>query len=75
MLEKMQRLYERGETRLKPNTVTMNSVIDCWAKSGRGTLGARRAESILNRMEKLQIWGRYAQTKCTHVQFCFVGMG
>lgn len=29
-------------------------VIDCWAKSGEGTLGARKAEALLQEMQDLQ---------------------
>jgi hypothetical protein len=29
-------------------------VIDCWAKSGEGTLGARKAESLLQEMQELR---------------------
>jgi len=34
-------------------TVTFNSCIDCWAKSGQGTFGARKAEQLLERMDIL----------------------
>jgi hypothetical protein len=34
-------------------TVTYNSVIDCWAKSGKGVSGARKAERLLDRMESM----------------------
>ena len=37
--------------------VTFNSVIDCHAKSGQGTAGARKAERILERMEMMYIDG------------------
>jgi hypothetical protein len=33
--------------------VTYNSVIDCWAKSGKGVSGARKAERLLERMESM----------------------
>ena len=37
---------------MKPNTISFNSVISAWAKSGeRGA--AQRAESILKRMQEL----------------------
>ena len=29
-------------------------VIDCWAKSGEGTLGARKAEALLQEMQDLR---------------------
>eukprot|EP01083_Nonionella_stella_P034659 94820_1 len=39
-----------GQTHLKPNTITYNSVIDCWAKSGQGVLGARKSERLVRQM-------------------------
>jgi hypothetical protein len=38
---------------LKPNRVTYTSVIECYAKSKQGVVGARKAEEILERMESL----------------------
>ena len=37
--------------------ISFNSAIDAWAKSGEGTLGARRAEQLLHRMEDLYVAG------------------
>ena len=37
--------------------ISFNSAIDAWAKSGEGTLGARRAEQLLHRMEDLYAAG------------------
>jgi hypothetical protein len=47
------RRYEatgRSDKSLKPTRVLMNALIDCWAKSGEGTLGARKAEAIVAEM-------------------------
>jgi hypothetical protein len=40
-----------GEHYLKPTRAVYNALIDCWAKSGRGTYAARRAEALLQEME------------------------
>jgi len=37
--------------------ISFNAAIDAWAKSGEGTLGARRAEQLLHRMEDLYAAG------------------
>jgi hypothetical protein len=38
---------------MKPNRFMYNSLIDAWAKSGRGTLGARKAEALLKEMDEI----------------------
>jgi hypothetical protein len=44
--------YRRGRKDLKPNRYIYNAMIDCWAKSKKGTLGARKAEALLQEMER-----------------------
>jgi len=39
-----------GEHHLKPNRYCYNTLISAWASSGKGTLGARRAEGLLQEM-------------------------
>jgi hypothetical protein len=51
LLATMKKRYEAGEARLKPNLICYNSLIDCWAKSRTGTLGARKAEALLHEMQ------------------------
>lgn len=41
-----------GEHFLKPTRAVYNALIDCWAKSSRGTYAARRAEALLKEMEE-----------------------
>jgi len=53
LLESMERRAAAGDSHLAPNTITYNAVIDAWARSGEGTLGARRAEALLHRMQRL----------------------
>jgi hypothetical protein len=57
LLNRMKNQYASGETYLKPNRMSYNSLIDCWARSGRGTLGARKAEALLQEMEELSVSG------------------
>jgi hypothetical protein len=52
LLESMERRAAAGDVHLSPNTITYNAVIDAWARSGEGTLGARRAEALLHRMQR-----------------------
>jgi pentatricopeptide repeat protein len=51
LLQEMKERYLAGDDHLKPNRVCYNSLIDCWAKSGRGTFGARKAEELLQEMQ------------------------
>ena len=53
LLHRMKQLSMTKYPHLKPNRVCYNSLIDCWAKSGLGTLAARKAEAILGEMEAL----------------------
>jgi hypothetical protein len=53
ILSRMKERYAAGEHYLKPNRMIFNSLIDCWAKSGKGTLGARKAEALLQEMQVL----------------------
>lgn len=39
-------------TFVKPDRACYNALIDCWAKSGKGTLAARKAEALLKEMEE-----------------------
>lgn len=52
LLEEMENRYRAGEEELKPTTAVYNAVIDTHARSGEGTLGARRAEALLERMQQ-----------------------
>jgi hypothetical protein len=45
---------------MKPNRACFNALIDCWAKSGRGTFAARKAEALLREMEELCALGDQA---------------
>lgn len=51
LLKQMNEAYEAGERYLKPTRIAYNAMIDCWAKSGRGTYAARKAEALLREME------------------------
>lgn len=51
LLVEMETRYVQGGEDLKPTTHVYNAVIDAHAKSGEGTLGARRAEALLQRMQ------------------------
>lgn len=53
VLNELKKRSQLGETHLKPNRICYNSLIDCWAKSGQGTLGARKAEELLQEMQDL----------------------
>ena len=53
LMNQMKERYAAGETYLKPDRMTYNALIDCWAKSGRGTLAARKAEALLQEMEEM----------------------
>lgn len=53
ILRRMKERYQEGESHMKPNRACFHAVIDCWAKSDKGTLGARRAEALLQEMEEL----------------------
>ncbi len=82
LLVEMENRYLAGETDLKPTTAVYNAVIDSWAKSGEGTLGARRAEALLLRMQEsgdndmqpniitynavLNSWARSGTRCCAH---------
>jgi hypothetical protein len=50
LLTEMKRRAAGGETSLKPAAAAYNSAIDCWARSGEGTFGARKAEALLQEM-------------------------
>ena len=51
--EMKERSARGGETHLRPTTICYNSLIDCWAKSGAGTMGARKAEALLQEMREM----------------------
>jgi hypothetical protein len=51
LLQRMSDRFLSGESDVKPSRVCYNALIDCWAKSGEGTLGARKAEAILQSMQ------------------------
>ena len=53
LVKRMNAQYLAGESDVKPSRVCYNSLIDCWAKSGEGTLGARKAEALLQYMQDL----------------------
>mmetsp|Transcript_90360 Transcript_90360/g.260513 ORF Transcript_90360/g.260513 Transcript_90360/m.260513 type:complete len:876 (-) Transcript_90360:45-2672(-) len=57
LVEQMKKAHAAGEKFLKPTRVVYNALIDCWAKSGRGTFAARKAEAILQEMEALGAQG------------------
>jgi len=46
----MEKRYNDGDATFKPNTRTLTSLIDCWAKAPGEQHAARRAEQILNSM-------------------------
>ena len=48
--DKMERLYEDGDVRSKPNKVTYTALINCWRRSGLEEAG-EEAEKILSAME------------------------
>ncbi len=49
LLSKMHKLYENGDTHVKPNVVTYGAVIDAYAKSGEKHAAAR-ADALLAKM-------------------------
>jgi hypothetical protein len=53
LLNQMKEAYVAGERYLKPTRFAYNAMIDCWAKSGRGTYAARKAEALLREMEDM----------------------
>jgi hypothetical protein len=57
LLDQVKARYASGSgaenSSLKPNRVCYNALIDCWAKSGEGTLGARKAEALLQEMQTM----------------------
>lgn len=53
LFEELHEKYKSGRKELKPTRILYNSMIDCWAKSKEGTLGARKAEALLRRMEEM----------------------
>jgi Pentatricopeptide repeat domain len=53
LLERVKDHYSSGKTYMRPNNVLYNAVIDLWAKSGKGTYGARKAEALLREMDQL----------------------
>lgn len=60
ILTRMKERYQAGESYMKPNRACFNALIDCWAKSGRGTFAARKAEALLREMEELCALGDQA---------------
>lgn len=53
LLEEMKDRAAKGETHLTPTVICYNALIDCWAKSGAGTMGARKAEALLQEMREM----------------------
>ena len=53
LLDEMKRRAANGEEHLKPTRICYNSLVDCWAKSGEGTFGARKAEALLQEMQEM----------------------
>jgi len=52
LLNQLKTAHAGGEHYLRPTRAVYNALIDCWAKCGRGTYAARRAEAILQEMEQ-----------------------
>jgi len=48
----MEKQYKDGNHKVKPNTITYNSVANAWAKSGESD-AARKAEAIVQKMADL----------------------
>lgn len=57
ILEHMEKLADAGNTKLRPQTVNYNALIDAYAKSD-DSMGAAKAEVILSRMLKEYFNGR-----------------
>jgi hypothetical protein len=53
LLERAKAHYASGKTYMKPNRVLYNALVDLWAKSGKGLLGARKAEALLKEMDEI----------------------
>jgi len=47
-----ERDFKKGVTTARPNRICYNALIDCWARSGRKLQAARKAESVLQRMQE-----------------------
>ena len=62
----IQRRHEQQQTRpeggivIQPNTILFNSAILSWVNSGKGQLGAEKAQEILEKMESLHQSGELA---------------
>ncbi|KAG7342139.1 PPR: pentatricopeptide repeat domain containing protein [Nitzschia inconspicua] len=54
LLQRVKAHYASGKSYMRPNNVLYNAVIDLWAKSGKGTYGARKAEALLREMDELR---------------------
>ena len=54
--QRLEKLWEAGNAKLKPDTILYGAVIDAWARS-REKGAARRAEAILEHMEQLHQQG------------------
>ncbi|KAL3903409.1 MAG: hypothetical protein SGILL_010457, partial [Bacillariaceae sp.] len=52
-LERVKAHYASGKSYMKPNRILYNALVDLWAKSGKGLLGARKAEALLKEMDEL----------------------
>ncbi len=52
VVQQMQEMYENGNQKLKPCTVTMNALINVWAKTRNFSGSGERAEYWLDKMEK-----------------------
>jgi hypothetical protein len=55
LLTRLKEHYASGKSYMKPTRALYNAVIDLWAKSGKGTFGARRAEALLEEMDEMCI--------------------
>jgi hypothetical protein len=53
LLERVKAHYAGGKSWMRPNNILYNAVIDLWAKSGKGTFGARKAEALLKEMDEV----------------------
>jgi hypothetical protein len=57
LFNNMKERYAKGERYMKPSRNCFNALIDCWAKSGKGTFAARKAEALLEEMNEMYLLG------------------
>jgi pentatricopeptide repeat protein len=68
----MGHLYKEGRADIRPNTRSFNTVINAWAKSGRGDEAAEKAQDLLDMMTRLYEEGNNDTVRPDVHTFCTV---